>query len=222
MSPSATPGQHLVVQQHYQRNGEGPVAFVDETYSAQPGHANFYVMSAVVVRAKERDGLREDLDNLVEEGYWHTSEALRTADGQDRTLRLLGCLDETYEACVIIHKTTVHTGDTDGESARQECLGRLLEALFRADSGTHDPVRLVVMEERRERRQNNNDRRTRAQLISSGRIDGTLRLLSVSPGADHLLWLPDLVCSAYRQKLLGRSSELLAQVELLTTVVTLS
>ena len=41
---------------------------------------------------------------------------------------------------------------------------------------------------------------------------------SVSPGSEHLLWLPDLVCSAYRQKLLFQRNELFREIEELTHV----
>ena len=218
--PPATPGQRSVVETHYERVGQQPVAFIDETYSAQQGQLNFYVMGAVVVSAKDRDGLRSDLDERVESGYWHTTDVLRSDEGQDQALDLLQCLDEVHEACVIIHRTDVDPDDTDGEEARQECLGLLLESLFHATGGTHDPVGLMIMEERRTARQNNNDRRTRAQLIQDKRIDPTAQLLHVSPGTDNLLWLPDLVCSAYRQRLLGRGTALFDEVERLATVTT--
>lgn len=232
MTPPSKSGPQSVMEEAYERSGPHPVAFVDETYSTmreaktasgraqvQPDELSFYVMSAVVVTAKDRDGLRADLDDRVPAAYWHTSEMLRSTEGTAQALELLTCLDAGHEACVIVHQTAVNADDTNGEIARQACFARLLESLFYADCGTHEPVRLVVMEERPARWQNRNDWRTRAKLIEEQRIDGTLRLVTTSPRTDHLLWLPDLVCSAYRQKLLRRRTELFAEVSRLSTVV---
>ena len=49
-----------------------------------------------------------------------------------------------------------------------------------------------------------------------------MMLALASPGSEHLLWLPDLVCSAYRQKMLFERDELFGEIERLTHVVQLS
>ena len=62
----------------------------------------------------------------------------------------------------------------------------------------------------------------RADLINTGAIANTMMLALASPGSEHLLWLPDLVCSAYRQKMLFERDELFGEIERLTYVVQLS
>ena len=79
-----------------------------------------------------------------------------------------------------------------------------------------------VIEEQREARKNNFDRSIRKQLIADKAITESMALASVSPGSEHLLWLPDLVCSAYRQKLLFQRDELFVEIEELTHVVQLN
>lgn len=221
MAPPAGQGQRSVLDNHYARVGKGPVAYVDETYSAQEGHRNFYVMTAVVVSSGDRDPLRRELDHLVPGGWWHTSEELRTDAGWRRAEELLGTFRQGDEACVVVEKRSVTANDTDGEEARESVLSNLLERLCWPHPNEHEPVRLVVMEERRIARQNNRDRRTRARLLEAKRIDPALQLVLVSPGSDHLLWLPDLACSAYRQKLLGRGDGLFDVIEDLTSVTLL-
>ncbi|MFT4298366.1 MAG: hypothetical protein QM597_01825 [Aeromicrobium sp.] len=92
-------------------------------------------------------------------------------------------------------------------------------ALRTAVSGSHPPVNLVVIEEQREARKNNFDRLVRKRLIAEEAISESMALVSVSPGSEHLLWLPDLVCSAYRQKLLFGRGALFEEIAELTHVV---
>jgi hypothetical protein len=122
---------------------------------------------------------------------------------------------------VIVDKASIEPTDKDGTRARGKVLGRLLCALQTAEHGAHPPVALTVIEEHRTARINNYDRAVRAQLIKSGDITETAAFLAVSPGTEHLLWLPDLVCSAYRQKTVFRRGEMFETIENLTHVVKL-
>lgn len=223
MTPPAGPGQRAVLQSHYDRAGAGPVAFVDETYHVEDdGRSRFYVMAAVVVLSSDRDALREELDELVPDGWWHTTDHLRTEDGREYTRELLSAFRVPDETCVIVEKTRVDPDDREGQAARREVLSRLLTSVHTAEHETHPPVNLVVLEEQREARKNNYDRSIRADLINTGAIANTMMLALASPGSEHLLWLPDLVCSAYRQKMLFERDELFGEIERLTHVVQLS
>lgn len=220
--PPFSPGQRQVLAAHYAANGAGPVAFVDETYSVDPSHAErFYVMTAVVVRATERDGLRDEVDRVVPSGWWHTTDALKQKRFEE-VEDLLACLDPRHEVSVLVHNARIEDAghvDETAEVAREACLGALMLALYSGTQGAHEPVRLVVMEERRTGRQNNRDRRTRAGLVAQGLTGDDLRLSLVSPGSDHLLWLPDVVCSAYRQKILLQDSHFFEQVQEITHLI---
>jgi hypothetical protein len=105
--------------------------------------------------------------------------------------------------------------------ARGLVLGRLLTAIYNAERGTHPPVSLAVIEEQREARKNNFDRSIRKQLIAEAAIAEAATLLAVSPGSEHLLWLPDLICSAYRQKMVFARADLFAEIEHLAHVIQL-
>jgi len=78
-----------------------------------------------------------------------------------------------------------------------------------------------VIEEQREARKNNFDRSIRKQLIAEAAISEAATLVAASPGSEHLLWLPDLVCSAYRQKMVFERAELFAVIEHLAHVIQL-
>jgi hypothetical protein len=179
-------------------------------------------MAAVVVRDADRDLLREELDDLVPDGWWHTTEELRTGEGRRQARSLLRALRTPDETCILVEKTAVDPGDRDGTLARREVLARLLASVHHAEHGGHPRVDLTVIEEQREARRNNVDRATRKELVAQGVISETLSLVAVSPGTEHLLWLPDLVCSAYRQRLLFGRADLFDEISELTHVVRLS
>ncbi|HEY2043452.1 MAG TPA: hypothetical protein VGH11_12315 [Jatrophihabitans sp.] len=220
--PPSGPGQRNVLKTHYARIGQNPVAYLDETYHVETdGHRRFYVMAAVVVLEKDRDALRSEIDDLVPDGWWHTTDQLRTDGGREQACDLLQTFRVPDETCVIVDKVAIDDDDKDGMQARGAVLGRLLTAVHNAEHGTHPPVSLAVIEEQRVARMNNFDRRIRTQLITGGAITESATLLAVSPGSEHLLWLPDLVCSAYRQKMIFGRTEMFAEIEHLAHVVQL-
>lgn len=218
----ATTGQATVLQTHYASIRGGPVAYLDETYHLQnDGRTRFYVIAAVVVVGLDRDPLRDELDRLVPSGWWHTTDELRSTTGRELSRDLLRTLRVPDEACVIVEKTTVDAEDKDGSLAWEAALRRLLAALNTGTSGTHSPVNLAILEEQREARKNNFDRSVRARLIRDGLITARMSMISVSPRVEHLLWLPDLVCSAYRQLSVHRRSDLFDEIEELAHVIRL-
>jgi hypothetical protein len=220
--PPASPGQRNVLATHYTRIGEGPVAFLDETYHVETdGRRRFYVIAAVVVLEKDRDALRDEIDGIVPDGWWHTTDQLRTPAGREQARELLQTFRVPDETCVIVDKISVDDDDKDGMQARGLVLGRLLTAIYNAEHGTHPPVSLAVIEEQREARKNNFDRSIRKQLIAEAAIAEAATLLAVSPGSEHLLWLPDLICSAYRQKMVFARADLFAEIEHLAHVIQL-
>jgi hypothetical protein len=223
MTPPAGQGQRNVLKAHYERIGAGPVAYLDETYHLEnDGRRRFYAMAAVIVLEPDRDPLRNELDRLVPSGWWHTTDELRTDDGRDRARVLLETFQVPDETCVIVDKVSVdEDDDKEGTRARGAVLSRLLMALHAAEHGTHPPVGLTVIEEHRTARINNFDRSVRANLIASGAIAEAMTLAAISPGSEHLLWLPDLVCSAYRQKTVFRRGDLFEAIQDLTHVVQL-
>lgn len=221
MAPPAGPGQRAVLKSHYERSADSPVAYLDETYSLQPGRRRFYVMAAVVVLPHDLDPLRNELDELVPDGWWHTTDALRQGGGRDRARELLGTFRAPDETCVIVDKIEVAQRDKEGFEAREAVLRRLLTTLDSPPPDAHAPVRLVITEEQREARKNNWDRSVRKALIAEQAISSQLQMVHASPGSEHLLWLPDLACSAYRQKTVMGKDDLFAQIQDLTRVIEL-
>ncbi len=177
-------------------------------------------MTAAVVQADQRDLVRADIQGVVGGSYWHTTESLRTVEGTSKTRELLDYLGEPTgtEAYLIAHERRVAPGDTDGEGARAGCLHSLLTHVNSAASPT-GPVELFVLERRLTARMANNDARTKARLLADGRITPGTRLYQTSPNDEQLLWLPDLVCSAYRHQITGRTPDLFPRISAMCTVL---
>lgn len=212
----------LQVETAYRQIGERPVAYLDETYNVDLAHPQrYYVMTAVVVQASQRDVVRSDLVGIVGSSFWHTSEGLRTEAGRSTARDLLDYLADPAgtETCIVSVVEPVDLSDSDGELARERCLGSLLTHVSQQDF-RDGPIGLCVLERRRDRKQANRDVRTRRELIASGSLSDTTRMLQVSPGDEQLLWLPDLVCSAYRQALTRRDETYFEAIEEQTTVIT--
>lgn len=207
---------------HYVKAGSSAVAYIDETYHVErDGKDRFYVVAAVIVSANDRDGLRDELDRLVPQGYWHTTNEIRTAEGREDTLDLLATLQAPDDACVIVEHTALDEDDDDGTRARGVILERLLAILHDGIEGKYESVGLVVTEENIVGKVNNLDRSVRSALLRRAVIPKTLGLVHVSPGVEHLLWLPDAVCSAYRREKLVGDADLFDQVRGLAEVIQL-
>jgi hypothetical protein len=204
---------------HYADN-RGAVAFLDESYNADPARGDtFYVVSAVVAEAAQIVPLRDGLDELVPDGWWHTTDQLLTEPGRRSTRELLKYLAEGRETCVVTHRRRLEAGDRDGENGRRAALRAVFAHLWERTAAQGGQVKLAVLEERRELSQRRADMATRAEAISSGLCGAAFRLVQVSPADEHLLWLPDLACSAYRRNVVQGDPSYFDEIRAVTTVL---
>jgi len=210
-----------VVANLYRQMGSAPIGYIDETYSVDPHHGlQFYVMVAVVVKADQRDLLRDEIRKIAGTHFWHTTDQIRDRQGYLRTRELLTYLGdpEGQEICVVSHVEAIEPGDIDGEEARARCFTGLIGYLA-SDKCPAGPISALLLERRRERTQANRDADTRAKAIANGLAPPKLRLLQVTPSDENLLWLPDLVCSAYRQHIARNDTDLFNAIRAMTVVI---
>ena len=191
-----------IVAEAYRRT-KSHVAYLDESYQAPDpiGHhrKTFYLFTAVVVAQDDMDELRGGLLEIAGSTHWHTTEALLTAGGRRATEDMLGYLADGKETCVIAHQVSVDPVDHDAEDARRACYRSLAEELAAGRAGSWSPIELLILEERNQRNFRNKDDKNHKELIRENRIPRNTRLLQTSPSAERLLWLPDLVSSAFRR-----------------------
>lgn len=193
-----------MVEEAYRRC-RGPVAYLDESYQvSDPVVApaeTFYIFTAVIVAFEQMSELREGLGDIAHSGRWHTTEALLSDSGRAKTRDMLKFLGHGPETCVIAFRVPVDADDHDGEAARRACYRGLAVALTGGGAGAWSPVELLVLEERNQNNFRNKDRKNHKELIAEKRIPQPTRLLQTSPGVERLLWLPDLVSSAFRRSI---------------------
>ncbi|WP_134146926.1 hypothetical protein [Mycobacteroides salmoniphilum] len=195
----------------YLRAPGGYVAFLDETFQlddSSPDRAEFYMLSAVVVHCDDLGGLRSGLRKVVGGSFWHTSEELKTPEGRARAREVAEFLGdpEGNEVGIVAIKTPVAEGA--GDAARAACFQQVGKALctgggLLAGSGVH----LMVLEQRRMQRNRSYDTSIVKDLRKGGVLCRRCHMIQVSPSAEHLLWLPDLVSSAVRRHHLGQKGD---------------
>lgn len=217
--PSRPPAT-TALESAYRYNTDRPVAYLDESYRVERPGATYYLMTAAVVQADQRDIVRHDICEIADGNYWHTTEALRTSQGVTTTRTFLDYLGDPKgtETYFIALEQPIQPTDTTGEQARANCLTELMSTLNSKDSPTGS-VDLFVLEERLHRKMINRDAGTKDRAIKSGRIRPGTRLFQTSPSVEQLLWLPDLVCSAYRQQLTKRIPDLFPRINAVCTVL---
>lgn len=196
-------GRRRVVAEAY-RNTRGPVAFLDETYQLANSDITvvntFYVLTAVVVELDQMDELRTGLRQIARGDWWHTTQALLEEEGRARAEDMLSFLGEGIEPCVIAAQVPIDSTDGGGEIARRACY-RGIAAELATQGRVSAPVDLLVLEERNQRALRGRDERNHRELIADRLVPRGTRLLQTSPSAECLLWLPDLVSSAYRRSI---------------------
>lgn len=185
----------------YANAGSGAVAFIDESYQAAnpdiPSRvAPFYLMTAYVIPSSDLGLIREQLPVIVDDTYWHSTQAHQHADGRQKIHALAAYIAEGAESIIVsLHSPIV---DNDIEAARVACFSALLDAVA---SGRHcEPVALVLFEERKHTSQRNADERTIKAVRTANLIPRSLRVMPTSPSIERLLWLPDIVSFALYQR----------------------
>ena len=175
----------------------GYALYIDETYNRQGDDKRppYYIIGGALIQAKHLDATRKDLREIVDGDYWHTTEALQTANGRKTAKQLLqycANVDDTY---FISHQASIKQGTM--EQARRSCM----KALLRRCQQEFPMLKVVVVEARQTNRDNNIDRITLRELKKEENVPQATPLLAVSPAEELLLWLPDLVAMAYRRQL---------------------
>lgn len=180
---------------------EAAFLYFDESYAVPDAFQSksFYILTAAQLRFRDLDSTRATLRNIVGGQWWHTTEALRSAEGKDTTEELLRQMQEwadPYFVSVALPLTNAH----DPENARRDCLRSLLSHVYRVPQENTLPTGLIF-EARREHRDNDRDRNMLKRLRLDGVLPHSVTTAWVSPADECLLWLADLACMAYRRHL---------------------
>lgn len=195
-----------------QQGGSTKIAFVDEAYRGfdRRNERPFYIAAAVVIDTRYMEEIREDLAAIAGSDYWHTTEAMRTADGPARAVEMLRYLaDGKEETSILSTQSNISPTDRTLEQARWQCLSGLAIALA---SGTPEKSTCMIIEKRREAHEQAADSALIPDLIRADRVPRNFQLRQASPREDRLLWLPDVLAHAARRARALRLPEMYNEV----------
>lgn len=204
---------HGMLQALYGRS-RGSIGFVDESYRAmaRDGPA-FYTVTATVVPAEALESTREDYASVVEASRWHTTEAYQ-AGLRETIMQFLGVL-KTHDF-PIMAGVQVDILASEIEHARRECLIQAVSAAVAAGCD------VVVYERREDRKARNADESLFSRARRDGLLDRSLRVFAGSPGAEKLLWGPDLAGWALRRLMTTRERKWIGPLRNLLQIVDVS
>ena len=182
-----------MLEGHYARYG-GLVAFLDESYRADPrdGEFPFYTVSATLVHSDALEETRRAYLDLGIGGWWHTAELYERGE-RWRIRDFIGLVAK--QKTPILVAAQLHMLNNAPEQARRECLLQLCAHLADRD------CRLVVYERRHAINERNSDASLFQKAKAFGLLPRTVNTFSGHPGAENLLWGPDLAGWAMRRHL---------------------
>jgi len=168
------------------------IAFVDETFhvAKTESETSFYAMGATLVPISELQNTRNRIIEIVGDGYWHTTDAFHNGDQTGIRSFLRGLASMQVSNFV---STLRGTSSDDLERARQICMVQILAHL------DHMNADLVVLERRDSSAKRNADTALFMRARANGLVKSSMQFIQAHPAAENLLWVPDLVCWAYRR-----------------------
>ena len=183
---------HVMLQALYDRS-RGSIGFVDESYRemGRDGPA-FYTVTATVLSAEVLKSKREDYAAVVGASRWHTTDAYQSGLS-DTIMAFLGVLETHDFPIMAAVQVDILPGEV--EHARRECLIQAVSATVATGCD------VVVYERREDRKARNADESLFSRAKRDGLLDRSLRVFPGSPGAENLLWGPDLAGWALRRLL---------------------
>ena len=171
----------------------GCVGFIDESYreSGRDGPA-FYTVTATALPAGGLQPLRDDYFAVVGGNRWHTTD-MNQGGMSEQIMKFLNVL-ETHDFPVLA-SVQVDIASGEMEHARRECL---IQTASRLVTGGCD---VMVYERREDRKAKNADESLFSRAKRDGLIARNIKVVPGSPGAENLLWGPDLAGWALRRLL---------------------
>ncbi|CAB0933926.1 hypothetical protein FRC0475_00189 [Corynebacterium diphtheriae] len=105
--------------------------YLDESYSVPDEYesGSFYILAAVKLSYGDLEGTRKTLRDISEKDYWHTTDELRTSEGQYRTVEMLKQLDSWGDKHLVSVEIPLQSGGAL-EQARGDCLRSLVEHIY--------------------------------------------------------------------------------------------
>lgn len=207
------------------------IAYIDESYQPREGrhagHQPFYLMAAVILQDKDLTDTREDLIDIADGNWWHSTEFAMTTGGRTKIRNLVNYLAKYRDPCIIAAVrigTTADTTDSEEMSSVKNMRSDCLKELATAIAGPASPLDqltpdLLVFEKQNHSQDTDRDNWVLKQLRKEGAIPRTLSAVHVSSSVEPLLWLPDVVAHVYRRHATHSQRDVLELTQQTVTVI---
>ena len=174
--------------------------FIDESYSLARLNTSqsFYILAGIKIANNRLEELNCSIQRIVSDGYWHSSEQIRTASG--RKLFSEFC-EEISGVIDVIHFviSPLDFADKLGESARIRNIESLVGSTSFRDR--------IIFEKRRPGFEQSADLRTVAKIRSQCPERRHQIIKFESPSDCPELLAADVVCTAIRYTVMGRTKD---------------
>jgi len=176
--------------------------FVDETFHlpANSSLETFYVFAVVGIERKKIKATRRALLGIANTNWWHSSKVIQTSNGRSR-FKNIGRELGPHLMLEIFLSIPIARDDKSGEKTRNKLIKEIAKSISLRDRDSY-----ISIEMRRSGGQLKLDRET-IETIHMVRNKDFVRLQS--PAQEPLLWLPDMLASSFRRRLLRENSDLL-------------
>jgi hypothetical protein len=194
----------------------GPIAFIDESFSA-PNQSpdSFYLIAAAVIEKDRVLEIRRQLRILARNASWHTTESARSEAGRAQIHELANYLARNCKPVIIVFDQ-VPENDKTAEATRAQAIRGLLVELAQEHmylTGT------VVYEKRIPGYMQTHDELIMRSIATGDNPANRLNVIGVSTKREPLLWAPDIICWAFRQAYLGKNTSYFNELAKVSTVI---
>jgi hypothetical protein len=181
----------------------GPIAFIDESFSApNQSRDSFYLIAAAVIEKDRVLEIRRQLRILARNDSWHTTESARSEAGRAQIHELANYLARNCKPVIVVFDQ-VPESDRTAEATRAQAIRGLLFELAQEHmylTGT------VVYEKRIPGYMQTHDELILRSIATGDNPANRLSVIGVSTKREPLLWAPDIICWAFRQAYLGKNT----------------
>lgn len=188
--------QHPSLARIYGQKGDFESLYFDETFTdpKEGLSRSFYLLCAVQIEHKNLHAIREELYEIAGGEYWHSTEALQTAEGKQRYVEMLEYCRDWKDPGIIACKIELEDG-MPSEEARRDCIRALLSDAI----PTIDSLGGLIFEARQQSKDNDRDRRFIKKLREEKVVPQSINSAWVSPAEERILWLPDIIGMSFRR-----------------------
>ncbi|MEY3561141.1 MAG: hypothetical protein RL068_293 [Actinomycetota bacterium] len=174
----------------------GPLAFIDESFQAPSQDPDsFYIIAAAVIEKDQVLEVRKRLANLVQNPTWHTTEAGRTERGKQKIRELASYLAIVSKPVIVV-LDQLASSDRSAEAGRAQAIRALLAEL----ASEHMYLTGTVFYERRVPGFMQEHDELIFERIRQSKLEGArLQVVGLATKKEPLLWIPDIICWAYRR-----------------------